>query len=52
MQEGREGRTCARARFMGPEQRAAGSFRESLSLFLWQNEDIVLKAKKNKYCKD
>lgn len=46
---GREGRTCARARFMGPEQRVACSFRESLSLFLWQIEDIVWKAKKNKY---
>ena len=29
MQEGREGRTCAWARFMGPEQRVASSFRVS-----------------------
>lgn len=38
---GWEGRTCALARSVDPEQRVACSFRESLSLFLWQDGDIV-----------
>lgn len=45
---GWEGRTCAPARSADPEQRTACSFGESLSLFLWQDGNIVQKYKKNK----
>lgn len=43
---GWEGRTCALARSADPEQRMACSFGESLSLFLWQDGNIVRKYKK------
>lgn len=46
---GWEGRTCALARAADPEQRMACSFGESLSLFLWQDGNIVRKYKKNKF---
>lgn len=46
---GWEGRTCALARSADQEQRTACSFGESLSLFLWQDGNIVQKYKKNKF---